>query len=101
MLFEKTFSSQNRIQVPLLLEKRKAQESAFLAQNIRILNRRAEVWWFMAANGDCFFMANLCAPPYRLYLFRVELGDLLTVADIVRAVETGELKAPMWKPFSP
>ena len=101
MLFEKTFSSQKRIDVPALLKKREAQESAFLAENIRILNRRGEVWWFMAANGDCFFMANLCTPPYRLYLFRVELGDLLTAADIVHAVETGELKAPIWKPFTP
>lgn len=98
MLFEKVFSSQSRIQVPLLLEKRKAQESAFLAENIRILNRRGEVWWFMAANGDYFFMANLCTPPYRLYLFRVELGDFLTVSDIIRAVETGELKHSVWKP---
>lgn len=98
MLFEKVFSSQKRIQVPLLLEKRKAQESAILAPDIRILNQRAEVWWFMAANGDCFFMANFCSPPYRLYLFRVELGDLLMVSDIIHAVETGKLKSPAWKP---
>lgn len=98
MLFEKVFSSQKRIQVPLLLEKRRTQESAFLAQGIRILNQRGEVWWFMAANGDCFFMANTCSPPYRLYLFRVELGDLLTVSDIIHAVETGMLKNPVWKP---
>ena len=97
MLFEKIFSSQKRIDVPALLEKRKAKESALLAHDIRILNRRGEVWWFMAANGDCFFMANFCSPPYRLYLFRVELGDLLTAADIVDAVETGELKNPVWK----
>ena len=97
MLFEKILSSQKRIDVPALLEKRKAKESALLAHDIRILNRRGEVWWFMAANGDCFFMANFCSPPYRLYLFRVELGDLLTAADIVDAVETGELKNPVWK----
>lgn len=101
MLFEKTFSSQKRIEVPLLLEKRKAQESAFLAPDIRILNQKAEVWWFMAANGDCFFMANICSPPYRLYLFRVERGDAKNVSDIVHAVETGELNRPMWNPFSP
>ena len=100
MLFEKVFSSQKRIQVPLLLAKRKVQESAILAPDIRILNQRAEVWWFMAANGDCFFMANICSPPYRLYLFRVELGDLLTVSDIIRAVETGQLKNSVWQPPS-
>ena len=97
MLFEKILSSQKRVDVPALLETRKAQESALLAHDIRILNRRGEVWWFMAANGDCFFLANLWSPPYRLYLFRVELGDLLTAADIVHAVETGELKNPVWK----
>ena len=88
MLFEKVFSSQKRIDVPALLKTRKAQESALLAHDIRILNRRGEVWWFMAANGDCFFLANLWSSPYRLYLFRVELGDLLRAADIVHAVET-------------
>lgn len=98
MLFEKILSSQKGIKVPLLLEKRKAQESAILAPDIRILNQRAEVWWFMAANGGCFFMANICSLPYRLYLFRVELGDLLTVSDIIHAVETGKLKNPAWKP---
>lgn len=98
MLFEKVFSSQKRIRIPVLLAKRKVQESAILAHDIRILNQRAEVWWVMAANGDCFFMANFCSPPYRLYLFRVELGDLLTVSDIIHAVETGKLKSPVWKP---
>ena len=32
---------------------------------------------------------------------RMDNRTELTAADIVHAVETGELKAPIWKPFTP
>lgn len=86
------------ISIAHLLERKGCDEFTLLQDQMIVDGYRYEIWWY-SYQGRNHILAKLTAYPYTLYFFLLEPGDLFSVQDFRRYLETGTLIKPSVKMY--
>lgn len=80
-----------------LLEQKGCDEFFLLKEQIKIVGKGYELWWYNYKDKN-HILAKQLGYPYTLYFFLLEDGDLFAAEDFRKYMEEGILLKPSVKP---